>query len=161
MRIAVASDHAGFHLKEHVKSTLAAEGHELIDVGTTSQGSVDYPTFAAAAARLVGQGEAERGVLCCGSGNGVAIVANKVSGVRAVNAHDPGEAEMARRHNDANVITLSGQRLSPGQADAIVGTFLRAEFEGGRHARRVDLIAGIEAGRDGQDRGASVEGLLP
>lgn len=161
MRIAVASDHAGFHLKEHVKATLAAEGHELVDVGTDSQGSVDYPTFAAAAARLVGQGDVDRGVLCCGSGNGVAIVANKVGGVRAVNAHDPGEAEMARRHNDANVITLSGQRLSPGQADAIVRSFLRAEFEGGRHARRVDLIAGLEAERDGRDRGASVVDLAP
>lgn len=159
MRIVVGSDHAGFHLKEHVKALLVAAGHELIDVGTGSQDSVDYPSFAAEAARLVGDGAVERGVLACGSGNGVAIVANKVAGVRAVNAHDPAEAEMARRHNDANVVTLSGQRLSPAVADEIVRTFLGIEFEGGRHARRVDQIADIEAERGGSDRAGTVEDL--
>jgi ribose 5-phosphate isomerase B len=144
MRIAVGSDHAGFHLKEHVKVALAAIGHEVIDVGPVTGGSVDYPQFAADAARLVAAGEADRGVLACGSGVGVAIVANKVAGVRAVNAHDPSEAEMARRHNDANVVTLSGARLGPHQADLIVTTFLRTEFEGGRHARRVGQIAALE-----------------
>ena len=89
----------------------------------------------------------ERAVLACGSGNGVAIVANKVPGVRAINAHDTSEAEMARRHNDANVVTLSGSRLGPRDADAIVAAFLRTEFEGGRHARRVGQIAAIEEGR--------------
>lgn len=160
MRITVASDHAGFHLKEHIKAALAAEGHELIDVGTSSQSSVDYPGFAAQAARLVADGTAERGVMACGSGNGVAIVANKVAGVRAVHAHDPAEAEMARRHNDANVVTLSGQRLSPEQADAIVHVFLRAEFEGGRHARRVGQICDIEADQASGDRADTVEGLF-
>jgi len=147
MRIAVGSDHAGFHLKEHVKAALAAGGHEVVDVGPVTPDSVDYPHFAAEAARLVSGGEAERGVLACGSGVGVAIVANKVQGVRAVNAHDAPEAEMARRHNDANVVTLSGARLGPQQADAIVTTFLRTEFEGGRHARRVGQIAAMEDGR--------------
>ena len=140
MRIAVGSDHAGFHLKEHVKTVLAALGHEVVDVGPASSGSVDYPQFAADAARLVSGGEADRGVLACGSGVGVAIVANKVSGVRAVNAHDAAEAEMARRHNDANVVTLSGSRLGPQQADAIVAAFLAESFEGGRHQRRVAAI---------------------
>ncbi|HEU4977469.1 MAG TPA: ribose 5-phosphate isomerase B [Solirubrobacteraceae bacterium] len=144
MRIAVASDHAGFHLKEHVRAALAGAGHEVVDVGTDSPESVDYPQFAAEAARLVAGGEAERAVLACGSGVGVAIVANKVGGVRAVNAHDPAEAEMARRHNDANVVALSGARLSPAEADAIVGAFLRTEFEGGRHARRVGQIGLLE-----------------
>jgi ribose 5-phosphate isomerase B len=144
MRIAVGSDHAGFHLKEHVKSMLTALGHEVVDVGPATSGSVDYPQFAADAARLVGGGEVDRGVLACGSGVGVAIVANKVAGVRAVNAHDPAEAEMARRHNDANVVTLSGSRLGPAQADSIVATFLRTEFEGGRHARRVGQIVALE-----------------
>jgi ribose 5-phosphate isomerase B len=144
MRIAVASDHAGFHLKEHVKVALGAIGHEVIDVGPLTTGSVDYPQFAAEAARLVASGEADRGVLACGSGVGVAIVANKVAGVRAVNAHDRAEAEMARRHNDANVVTLSGARLGPQQADAIVAAFLRTEFEGGRHARRVGQISALE-----------------
>ena len=145
MRIAVGSDHAGFHLKEHVKTVLAALGHEVVDVGPASSGSVDYPQFAADAARLVSGGEVARGVLACGSGVGVAIVANKVSGVRAVNAHDAAEAEMARRHNDANVVTLSGSRLGPQQADTIVAVFLRTEFEGGRHARRVGQIVALEA----------------
>src|SRR3954467_10367601 len=144
MRIAVGSDHAGFHLKEHVKAVLAALGHDVVDVGPATSGSVDYPQFAADAARLVSGGEADRGVLACGSGVGGAIVANKVAGVRAVNAHDPAEAEMARRHNDANVVTLSGSRLGPAQADVIVAAFLRTEFEGGRHARRVGQIAALE-----------------
>jgi ribose 5-phosphate isomerase B len=143
MRIAVGSDHAGFHLKEHVKAALVASGH---DVGTGSSHSVDYPRFAAEAARLVAEGGADRAVLACGSGVGVAIVANKVAGVRAVNAHDPGEAEMARRHNDANVLALSGQRLGPSEAEPIVRSFLRTEFEGGRHARRVGQISEIERG---------------
>lgn len=147
MRIAVGSDHAGFHLKEHVKVALAAQGHEVVDVGTHSSQSVDYPRFAAEAARLVADGDAEHAVLACGSGVGVAIVANKIAGVRAVNAHDPGEAEMARRHGAVNVLTLSGQRLGPSEAEAIVRVFLRTEFEGGRHARRVDQITALEAQR--------------
>ena len=102
------------------QGALLAAGHEVIDVGTESPSSVDYPRFAEPAARLVAAGEADRGVLACGSGVGVAIVANKVAGVRAVNAHDAAEAEMARRHNDANVVTLSGARLAAEPADAIV-----------------------------------------
>jgi ribose 5-phosphate isomerase B len=144
MRIAIGSDHAGFHIKEHVKAALAAQGHEIVDVGTASAESVDYPTFAQHAARLVAEGDVERAVLSCGSGVGVAIVANKVAGVRAVNAHDPSEAEMARRHNDANVVTLSGSRLGPDDADAIVDRFLRTGFEGGRHARRVGQISELD-----------------
>jgi ribose 5-phosphate isomerase B len=148
MKIAVGADHAGFHLKEHVKAALEDAGHDVVDVGTDSPGSVDYPAFAVDAAQLVAGGEAERAVIACGSGVGVSIVANKVDGVRAVNAHDAAEAEMSRRHNDANVVTLSGARLSPEAADAIVRAFLRTEFEGGRHARRVGQIGDIESGRD-------------
>ena len=148
MVIAVGSDHAGFHLKEHVKAVLAAWGHEIVDVGTDSPESVDYPDFAAQAAGLVARGEADCGVLACGSGNGVAIVANKVAGIRAVNAHDAAEAEMARRHNDANVLTLSGARLAGAEADGIVSAFLSTEFEGGRHARRVEKIVRFEADQD-------------
>lgn len=146
MRVAVGSDHAGFALKEHVRARLAAGGHEVIDVGTVSDESVDYPGFAAKAARLVTAGEADRAVLACGSGNGVAIAANKIDGIRAVNAHDPHEAEMARRHNDINVLTLSGARIAPAQADAIVEAFLGTEAEGGRHARRVGQIGELERG---------------
>jgi ribose 5-phosphate isomerase B len=145
MRIALASDHAGFELKDHLVTALAAAGHDVVDLGTEGSASVDYPHYASAAARMVADGEADRGVLVCGSGNGVAIVANKVAGIRAVNAHDADEAEMARRHNDANVVTLSGARLDPDSADAIVATFLQTDFDGGRHARRVDQITAIES----------------
>lgn len=146
MKIAMGSDHAGFDLKEAVRSRLESEGHEVEDVGTHSADSVDYPPFAARAAALVADGSAERGVLVCGSGNGVAIVANKIEGIRAVNAHDADEAEMSRRHNDANVVTLSGQRLDPEQAGGIVEAFLATGFEGGRHARRVGEITAVEQG---------------
>ena len=146
VRIAIGSDHAGYELKSAVAPALAAGGHELVDVGTDSEESVDYPEFAAAAARLVADGEADRAVIVCGSGVGVSIVANKVEGVRAVNAHDPEEAEMSRRHNDANVLTLAGKRLDPERAVPIVDRFLETGFEGGRHARRVEKIATIERG---------------
>jgi ribose 5-phosphate isomerase B len=144
MRIALASDHAGFRLKDHLAAALAAGGHDVADFGTDSTESVDYPRYAEAAARAVADGEADRGVLVCGSGNGVAIVANKITGIRAVNAHDADEAEMARRHNDTNVVTLSGARLDADTADAIVATFLQTDFDGGRHARRVDQITALE-----------------
>jgi ribose 5-phosphate isomerase B len=151
VRIAIGSDHAGWELKEAVAPSLEAAGHELIDVGTDSPESVDYPDPAAAAARLVGAGDAERAVLVCGSGVGVAIVANKVEGVRAVNAHDPEEAEMSRRHNDANVLTLAGRRLDADAASPILASFLATEFEGGRHARRVAKIAAVETGATQQE----------
>lgn len=144
MRISVGSDHAGFELKEHVAEALRAAGHDVIDVGTDSEESTHYPLFAEPASRMVAEGEVHRGVLVCGSGVGVSIVANKVDGVRAVNAHDVGEASMARKHNDVNVLTLSGRRLTPEVADAIVETFLDTEFEGGRHEQRVALISDVE-----------------
>jgi ribose 5-phosphate isomerase B len=146
MRIAVGSDHAGFSLKEKVAPMLERAGHEVVDVGTDSEESTDYPGYAAEAARMVAEGDADRAVLCCGSGVGVSIVANKVDGVRAVNAHDPDEAEMSRRHNDANVLALAGRRLEEGDAQEIVERFLATEFEGGRHGRRVDQISAVERG---------------
>lgn len=145
MVIAIGSDHAGFALKEHVRERLEASGHELIDVGAVSPDPVDYPSFAFAVAELVAEGRAERGVLCCGSGNGVAIAANKVTGVRAVNAHDTAEAQMSRRHNDINVVTLSGARLAAEDGEAIVAAFLTTGFEGGRHARRVGQMVAYES----------------
>ena len=119
-------------------------------MGTHSADSTDYPPYAARAAELVAGGQAERGVIVCGSGNGVAIVANKVDGIRAVNAHDAEEAEMCRRHNDANVVTLSGQRLEPDAAGRIVEAFLATGFDGGRHERRVNEIGDVERGGSGE-----------
>lgn len=148
MRVALGSDHAGFDLKEAVALILGQGGHELVDVGTDSSESVDYPEYAAQAARMVAAGEVERAVVVCGSGVGVSIVANKVDGIRAVNGHDPDEAEMSRRHNDANVLTLAGNRLSADEAAPIVERFLTTDFEGGRHARRVGKIAALERGDD-------------
>ena len=146
MRIAAGFDHAGYPLKRAIVAALEDAGHEVLDCGTDSGESVDYPVHAAAAAGMVAEGRAEMAVLACGSGTGVSIVANKLDGVRAVNAHDPEEAEMARRHNDANVLALAGRSLSDDEAREIIGSFLAAEFEGGRHQRRVDQIARIESG---------------
>ncbi len=146
MKIAVGSDHAGFSLKERMRPILERAGHEVVDVGTDSEESTDYPRYASQAARMVADGDADRAVLCCGSGVGVSIVANKVDGVRAVNAHDPDEAETSRRHNDANVLALAGRRLEEGDAAEIVERFLETEFEGGRHERRVDQISAVERG---------------
>jgi ribose 5-phosphate isomerase B len=144
VKIAIASDHAGFELKQQIAAQLSADGHDVQDFGTTSEASVDYPDFAEPAAREVAAGEAELGVLVCGSGVGVAIVANKVDGVRAVHAHDAEEAEISRRHNNTNVVTLGERTTSPEQAVEIVNTFLATEFEGGRHQKRVDKIALVE-----------------
>jgi ribose 5-phosphate isomerase B len=146
MRIAVGSDHAGYRLKERVRPILEGAGHEVLDVGTDSEESTDYPRFAADAARLVASGEAERAVLVCGSGVGVSIVANKVDGVRAVNAHDADEAETSRRHNNANVLALAGRAIEEDVAREIVERFLATEFEGGRHERRVEQISAVERG---------------
>ena len=147
MKIAVGSDHAGYTLKERVRPLLEGSGHEVVDVGTDSEESTDYPRYAAEAAQLVADGEADRAVLVCGSGVGVSIVANKIDGVRAVNAHDADEAEMSRRHNDANVLALAGRRLEEGDAPEIIARFLDTEFEGGRHERRVNQITAVERGK--------------
>ncbi|WP_320670362.1 ribose 5-phosphate isomerase B [Patulibacter defluvii] len=149
MRIVVASDHAGFALKEHVKARLDAGGHEVTDVGTSSDASTDYPSFAAAAARAVAAGQADRAVVVCGSGNGVTITANKIDGIRAVNAHDADEASMARLHNGINVLGLSQARITPEASEPIVEAFLTTAFEGGRHERRIDEIADVERGGEG------------
>jgi len=144
MRVAVGSDHAGFELKQHVKALLAREGHAVLDAGPATPDPIDYPSIAADAARLVASEKVDLAVLVCGSGVGVSIAANKIDGVRAVNAHDPEEAELARRHNDANVLTLAGRRLNGEQADAIVHAFLGTDFEGGRHTRRITMITELE-----------------
>lgn len=144
MRIHIGADHAGFELKEQVRRTLDDLGHEVVDVGTHGEESVDYPDYASAVAHAVADGEADFGVLVCGTGLGMAIAANKVPGVRAVQISDPGMARMARLHNDANVVTLPGRHIGPEVAAEIVGAFIGTAFEGGRHQRRVDKIGAIE-----------------
>ena len=148
MRVAFGADHAGFALKEHLRAAAAADGHEVIDLGTHSVESVDYPDYGAAVARAVVAGEADRGVLVCGSGNGIAIAANKVAGARAAVVHDATSARLAVEHNDANVCALGARFLGEQIAEDAVRAYLAAEFEGGRHARRIDKITEIERNGD-------------
>ncbi len=144
MRLFIGSDHAGFSLKEQVRAHLEREGHDVVDVGTHAEESVDYPDYARLVAEAVASGDAEYGVLVCGSGLGMAIAANKVEGVRAVQLMDTEMARMARMHNNANVVTLAGRYTEPDTAYAIVDTFLGTAFEGGRHQGRVDKISALE-----------------
>jgi ribose 5-phosphate isomerase B len=146
MRIAMGSDHAGFLLKEDIKAFLITEGHEIVDHGTDSEEPVDYPAFIAAAAHAVGNGECERGIVMGGSGQGEQIAANKVHGVRAALCHDLFLAELSRRHNDANVLSMGGRVVAPAYAREIVRVWLATGFEGGRHVPRLEQIASIERG---------------
>ncbi len=143
--VALGADHAGFALKEALKQTLDARGVAWRDFGTTSTASVDYPDYAALVAHAVAADEADRGILVCGSGVGMAIAANKVTGIRAAPIWDPAAAALAREHNDLNVLTLAGRQVSPETAAAIVDAFLTTPFAGGRHAPRIDKIRALEA----------------
>ena len=145
MRIAIGADHAGFELKEHVKRLLAEAGHEMIDLGTDSTEPVDYPPICAGVAREVVNGNAERGVVIGGSGQGEQLAANKVRGARASLCNDLYTARFARLHNDANVLSIGARVVGEGLADEIVKVWFETEFEGGRHARRVAQLAEIEA----------------
>jgi ribose 5-phosphate isomerase B len=144
MKIALGSDHAGFELKEKLRGYLQKKGITVDDRGTKSPESVDYPDYA----RLVGEDvinkRADFGILVCGSGIGMSIAANKVPGIRAVNAHDETEAHLAREHNDANVLTLGGRFLEESAAQKIIDKWLSTPFAGGRHAIRVGKISEIE-----------------
>lgn len=144
MKVAVASDHRGYHLKEKVISLLKAKGHTVIDEGPASEASVDYPDFAALVARKVSRGEVDRGILICGTGIGMAISANKFPGVRAAACVDEVTAELSRRHNDLNVLCLSGDLLSSRSTERLVEIWMDAQFEGGRHERRVEKIRDLE-----------------
>jgi ribose 5-phosphate isomerase B len=143
-RIAIGADHAGFELKAHLVESLTRQGHAVTDFGTDSTESVDYPPICAAVARAVRDGAAEVGIVMGGSGQGEQIAANKVRGIRAALCNDLYLAEMARSHNDANVLSMGGRVVSNELADRIVETFLSTPFEGGRHERRVAQLADIE-----------------
>lgn len=140
MKIALAADHAGFEEKERVKKTLDELGIDYTDMGTDSCDSVDYPDYARKAAEAVARGEYDQGLLVCGSGTGMAIAANKVHGIRAAVAWNPDIARLAREHNDANVLALSARFTSDDQTREILKAWFAADFEGGRHAKRVDKI---------------------
>ena len=140
MRIAVGSDHAGFPLKAALAGWLKEQGHEVLDLGTHSTDSVDYPLIGFEVASKVAQAEAERGVLVCGSGIGVSIAANRVSGARAALVQEPLSARLAREHNDANVVCIGARIIGEEMAREILKVFLDTPFEGGRHQRRIDQL---------------------
>jgi ribose 5-phosphate isomerase B len=142
--VAVGADHAGFPLKQELKSWLVAAGHTVLDVGTHSSDAVDYPDFAAAVSRVVSGGEATWGVLVCGTGIGMAIAANKVPGIRAGVCTDVETARLSRRHNDLNVLALAGRTTPLYRAVAIVGVWLDTPFDGGRHERRLAKVSDLE-----------------
>jgi len=144
MRIAIAADHAGYRLKTVVAAHLADGGHEVLDMGTSSEESVDYPPFCAAAGRAVVDGLADFGIVIGGSGQGEQIAANKVNGVRAALCHDEFTARLARQHNNANVLAFGARVLADAYALAVVDLFLGTDFEGGRHQPRLDQLTAIE-----------------
>jgi ribose 5-phosphate isomerase B len=147
MKIVVGSDHRGFEAKQRLVESLRRQGHEILDVGPEGRDSVDYPDYAFQVAEAVGAGRAERGILICGTGIGMCIAANKVKNVRAAPCHDQITAEMSRRHNDANVLCLSADLLGEDLIERMVRIWLTTEFEGGRHARRVEKIVKFETDR--------------
>jgi ribose 5-phosphate isomerase B len=144
MKIAIGCDHGGFVLKPAALAAVERQGAEAVDFGTYDESSCDYPVFALKVAETVASGEAELGILLCGTGIGISIAANKVKGIRAACVTNPFMAAATREHNNANIIALGGRVVSPEQAGEILDAFLSASFQGGRHQRRVDLISEIE-----------------
>ncbi len=144
MKIALGADHRGFGLKENLRAFLQKAGHQTLDLGTESEESVDYPDFALRVGQAVTSGQADQGIAVCWSGNGMMIAANKVRGVRAALALNPEMAQLAREHNDANILTLPAKYVSPEEAMKIVEAWLKASFAGGRHTRRVEKIKEAE-----------------
>jgi len=145
MKIAIAADHAGFSLKQTLRDELLAKGHQVLDLGTRSEESTDYPDYAAAVGHNVANGESDRGILVCSSGVGMSMAANKVSGIRAALGMDPEEVRVTREHNDANVLTLGSRFTTPEQASNLVDIFLNTNFSGGeRHFRRIAKLAELD-----------------
>lgn len=145
MKVSLASDHAGFAHKQIIKDHLVGEGYEVIDRGPNEEARVDYPDYAALVAHDVSSGFSQRGVLVCGTGIGMAIAANKIEGIRAANVTEPDFAALARQHNDLNVITVSGRFIDAPMNLRIVDAFLGADFQGGRHADRIQKISELES----------------
>ncbi len=144
MKIALGCDHGGFALKQHIMETIQKLGHEVEDFGCYSTESCDYPDFGAAAAKAVAEGKCERGIVICTTGIGISIAANKVKGIRCGHCADCLQAEMTRKHNDANMMAIGAGFTGPNMADRMVEVFLSTEFEGGRHQNRVDKMMALE-----------------
>ena len=145
--LVIACDHGGYELKEEIKKHLLEKGYDLEDIGTHSTESVDYPEFGRAAAEMVAAGKADKGILCCGTGIGISLAANKVKGIRCAVVSDTFSARMSRAHNDANMLALGGRVIAPELAKLIVEIWVKTPFEGGRHQRRIDMFSLIEAGK--------------
>lgn len=150
MKIAIGNDHVGVELKQHLIQYLEAKGYEMVNFGTDTPASTDYPIYAERVSRAVVSGECDRGILICGTGLGISISANKIHGVRCAVCSEPVSAELARQHNDANIIAMGARTIGPVMAEALVDVFLTTEFQAGRHQRRVDMIMQL-------DRGESVQ----
>jgi ribose 5-phosphate isomerase B len=144
MKISIGADHAGYLLKDEIAATLRRAGHEVMDVGTNSAESTDYPDYAAAVGRDVASGKAERGILVCNTGVGMAMAANKINGIRAALAMNADEVELTRHHNDANVLTIGAKYTDAATANEYMRLFLETPFDGGRHQRRVNKISQLE-----------------
>ncbi|MGF7183941.1 ribose 5-phosphate isomerase B [Desulfitispora alkaliphila] len=144
MKIAIGSDHGGFHLKKEIIKLLEEQGRDYKDFGTYSEDSVDYPDISLKVAESVQSGEFDRGILICGTGIGIGIAANKMAGIRAALCHDTFSAQASRQHNNANILTMGERVIGPGVAKEIVKFWLDTEFEGGRHTRRIDKIGLME-----------------
>lgn len=140
MKIALGSDHGGYALKETIKKYLIERNIEILDLGTDSEESVDYPKYGKATAEAVADGRADKGIVCCGTGIGISIAANKVKGIRCALCTDVNMAEMTKKHNDANMIAMGGRTTDPQTALEITAAWLDTEFEGGRHQRRIDML---------------------
>ena len=146
MKIAIGNDHAALELKQHIKAYVEAKGYEVVDYGTHTPDSCHYPIYGKKVADAVVSGECDLGILICGTGVGISLAANKVPGARAVVCSEPYSAKLSRQHNNANIVAFGARVIGPAMAELIVDEFLAAEFEGGRHAERVDLLTAIEKG---------------
>lgn len=143
MEVIIGSDHAGFELKSNLIDFLSEKGYDVIDLGTNSEESCNYPEFAKKVAEKV-SGSNDKGILICGTGIGMSIAANKIKGIRAALVYDIETAEFSRKHNDSNILCIGARKVSEGDAKKITANWLKTDFEGGRHQRRLDLIANLE-----------------
>lgn len=146
MKIAIGNDHVAVEMKQHIQKYLEGKGHEIVNCGTDSSERTDYPVYGKKVADLVASGECERGILICGTGVGISLAANKVDGIRAVVCSEPYSAKLARQHNNANIVAFGARVIGTATAEMIVDEFLAAEYEGGRHQKRIDMITAIEKG---------------